>query len=586
MPIPLLFIGAAAAAASGVFGVGKTVKAGVDFADANSTNKSADETIESASSKIEKCRKNCGEALNSLGEQKVLVLNDSVKLFIQEFEKLKNVELKEFDEINVPSGLNEFHKMDLDRGELEELKKLQSVAASIAGGMASGTVVGAATAFGAFGAASTFATASTGTAIATLSGAAATNATLAFFGGGSLAAGGLGMAGGTLVLGGIIGGPALVALGFFVGAKASKNKEEAYDNLAKAKKYEKEMEEASALCKKIRKRANLFNRMLLSLNTMFEPKIYEMGEIIKLRGTDYREFSDDEKKSVDEALVLAGAIKLVLDTPLLDDDGNLTEDSGRLEKIISARLNSLENEKYVIHDKSDFQKNYGYNFTKVYKDGVFITGIKEFILGTVYTLNEKYFEELKEKLIGEYVSFSVLDEKDISVDAFSEKIYDYFEKLELKTSDSFVKLIEKYLADWNDLVENKILNESAPSEEDQPQIVTRAKKYYSHAMGIKETGTITIRQIADYSRIMMSLYMAIIKKRFTEIDDFDYSIQCLDLDRILKAMRQKKSSGFLMFGGGAKFDTSDRCSMDTGVFILTIILYYHIRSKYDDTMLV
>ena len=585
MPIPLLFIGAAAAA-SGMFGVGKTVKAGIDFADANSTNKSADEIIEGASSKIEKCRKNCGDAIKCLGEQKVLVLNDSIKSFIQEFEKLKNVELKKSDEINISSGLNEFHKMDLDLGEFEELKKLQSVAASIAEGVASGTIVGAATAFGALGAASTFATASTGTAIATLSGAAATNATLAFFGGGSLAAGGLGMAGGAMVLGGIIGAPALVALGFIVGAKASKNKAEAYTNLAKAKKYEEEMEVASALCKKIKKRANLFYRMLLSLNAMFEPKIYEMGEIVKHHGTDYREFSEDEKKTVDEAMALAGAIKLVLDTPLLDDDGNLTEDSGRIEKAISARLKSLGNEKLVFNDKGNFQKNYGHIFTKVYKDGVFITGIKEFIRGTVSTLSGKYFEKLKEKLIGEYISFSVLDENDISVDAFSEKLCDFYEKIEFKTSDSFLGLIKKYLSDWDDLVENKIKNESTPSEEGQPQLLTRAKKYYLHAIEIKESGKLTIRQIADYSKIMMSLYMAIIKKRFAEIDDFDCSIQCLDLDRILNAMRQKKSSGFLMFGGGAKFDTSDRYSMDTGVFILTIILYYHIRTKSDNTMLV
>ncbi|SFG90503.1 hypothetical protein SAMN04487988_11037 [Algoriphagus hitonicola] len=49
-----------------------------------------------------------------------------------------------------------------------------------------------------------FGTASTGTAISTLSGAAATNATLAWFGGGSLATGGAGIAGGTMVLGGIV----------------------------------------------------------------------------------------------------------------------------------------------------------------------------------------------------------------------------------------------------------------------------------------------------------------------------------------------------------------------------------------------
>ncbi|MDF5718281.1 MAG: hypothetical protein PUP93_31545 [Rhizonema sp. NSF051] len=45
--------------------------------------------------------------------------------------------------------------------------------------------------------------ASTGTAISTLSGAAATNAMLAWFGGGAIAAGGGGMALGAAVLGGI-----------------------------------------------------------------------------------------------------------------------------------------------------------------------------------------------------------------------------------------------------------------------------------------------------------------------------------------------------------------------------------------------
>ena len=66
----------------------------------------------------------------------------------------------------------------------------------------------------------TFASASTGTAISTLSGAAATNATLAFFGGGSLATGGLGMAGGMYVLGGLVAGPALMVMGMITEAKS------------------------------------------------------------------------------------------------------------------------------------------------------------------------------------------------------------------------------------------------------------------------------------------------------------------------------------------------------------------------------
>ncbi|NMT56681.1 hypothetical protein HKB02_03245, partial [Vibrio parahaemolyticus] len=70
-----------------------------------------------------------------------------------------------------------------------------------------GGVLGGTAAVGAWGLVSIIGSASTGTAIATLSGAAATNATLAWFGGGALAAGGAGMSGGMMVLGGIVAAP-------------------------------------------------------------------------------------------------------------------------------------------------------------------------------------------------------------------------------------------------------------------------------------------------------------------------------------------------------------------------------------------
>lgn len=72
-----------------------------------------------------------------------------------------------------------------------------------------------------------FGAASTGTAISSLSGAAATNATLAWLGGGSLAAGGGGMAAGSVVLGTITatttGVFALAAAGIVASAYYSKN---------------------------------------------------------------------------------------------------------------------------------------------------------------------------------------------------------------------------------------------------------------------------------------------------------------------------------------------------------------------------
>lgn len=77
-------------------------------------------------------------------------------------------------------------------------------------GAAAGALGSAAT----FGLVATFGAASTGTAIASLSGAAATNATLAWIGGGTLAAGGGGVAAGATIL---TGGTALIAIGVGAG---------------------------------------------------------------------------------------------------------------------------------------------------------------------------------------------------------------------------------------------------------------------------------------------------------------------------------------------------------------------------------
>ncbi|MFJ8746023.1 helix-turn-helix domain-containing protein [Embleya sp. NPDC127516] len=97
-----------------------------------------------------------------------------------------------------------------------------------AAGGAAGAAVGGAAAYGAFTAAAIFGTASTGTAISMLSGVAATNATLALLGGGTLAAGGAGMAGGVLLLTGMVAAPAaaLAAAGFYVVRQRRNKKEE------------------------------------------------------------------------------------------------------------------------------------------------------------------------------------------------------------------------------------------------------------------------------------------------------------------------------------------------------------------------
>ena len=335
MPIPFLFIGIGAGAAA--LGVGKSIKAGKDQKEANETNEEAKYIIENATKLANSSRTESGKAVTDLGQQKIFILNNSMKPFIESFEKLHNVELTN------SIGLDELQKFKIDKQSMKELKEMSTMASSLLGGAASGAALGAITAFGAYGGAMTFgACATTGTAIASLSGAAATNATLAFLGGGALSVGGLGIAGGTAVLGGLVAGPALAVMGFIVGAKASANKDAAYSNLAKAKEYREQMKMVRTLCSGIRMRATMFERLLIKLNTIFEPLIYSLDQIISENGTDYSIFTPDQKATVGACLSIAGAVKAVLDTPILTEDGQLTEESAAImsptQKVIDAHV--------------------------------------------------------------------------------------------------------------------------------------------------------------------------------------------------------------------------------------------------------
>ena len=319
MPLPLLFIGLGAVTAAA--GVGKTVKAGMDNSQAKEITERANGRIEDSSKRLDTTRKQCGNALECLGKEKIAVLNTSVKEFLEAFEKLKNVDFAD------SQGLNELNNLHIDSNVFSDLREMEGFATSLAGGTMAGAAGGAFAAFGAYSAATTFATASTGTAIASLSGAAATNATLAFFGGGSLAAGGLGIAGGTAVLGGLVAGPALLVMGFVTGAKASKNLDNAYANKAKAEEICEQLKTATDQCIAIRRRTYMLYTLLARLDTYFLPLVYQLEEVINKEGTDYSIFTSKAKNAVAAAVSMAATVKAVLDTAILTEERDLTQES-------------------------------------------------------------------------------------------------------------------------------------------------------------------------------------------------------------------------------------------------------------------
>lgn len=322
MPLPLLFIGIAAA--TGLAGAGKTVKAVVDNTNANKINTAANEGVDNARKRLEQQRGAVAQSLEKLGEEKLQILAGTVTSFVSAFEKIKNIDFTS------SVGLEELEKLHIDQKDFEELKELGNFAIQVAGGVTAGAAGGALTAIGAYGAAQTFAAASTGTAIASLSGAAATNATLAFFGGGSLAAGGLGMAGGMMVLGGLVAGPAPLVMGLITGAKSQEKLDQALINKAQAEEIMEALHVASDQCSAIRRRAYLFYSLLAHLDTYLLPLVWQMEDIIAKEGTDYRTYSPESKKVIMAAASNAGSVKAVLDVPILTDDGSLTEQSGEI----------------------------------------------------------------------------------------------------------------------------------------------------------------------------------------------------------------------------------------------------------------
>lgn len=121
--------------------------------------------------------------------------------------------------------------LDMNRAEFGKTTSLANVDRIIADysssvSVATGAGAGAAMAAGSWSLVALIGSASTGTAISTLSGVAATNATLAWFGGGALAAGGAGMAGGTLVLGGVALAPVVAVAAWQARSKTKEIKQE------------------------------------------------------------------------------------------------------------------------------------------------------------------------------------------------------------------------------------------------------------------------------------------------------------------------------------------------------------------------
>ncbi|MEH2262078.1 hypothetical protein [Nostoc sp.] len=169
---------------------------------------------------------------------------------------------------------------------------------------------------GAMSLATSVGVASTGTLIGGLSGAAAWNATLAWLGGGSLAAGGGGMALGSLVLGGITVGPAVLIGGFVLAGEGEKA-------LAKAWEYNAEVNTAIVKIEAAKDFMQQVKRRITELQGVFEclnkSAILGLEELESLPSFN----KNRDASKFQKVALFVKALAEIMKTPVLDNEGQL-----------------------------------------------------------------------------------------------------------------------------------------------------------------------------------------------------------------------------------------------------------------------
>jgi len=322
MPIPFIIGGIALAA--GAAGVKKGLDAKRDMEEANAVNQTSHDIAKEAENFIAMAKGKTNEAITELGQEKIRLLTTSINDFVINFEKIRNINLKE------SIGIDELKNFNPTSQGFKQLKEASFEAKQIAINGLAAIGSGALLAYGTYsvvmgGLGGLLVTATTGTALTSLVGVAATNATLAWLGGGALAAGGFGMAGGMVVLGGIVAGPALAIGGAIFASQAKVALNDSYSNYDKAKAFKSQARNIGIALKAICIRANQLTDLLQHLDKYFVNQVESMKKTINMKGTNWQDYSKNEQVDIYKCVQLAQTIKTILDTSLLKQDGQLDE---------------------------------------------------------------------------------------------------------------------------------------------------------------------------------------------------------------------------------------------------------------------
>ena len=344
MPLPLipLILGGASLIA-GALGLGGTLSGKEKIEKAKRRIEDAKAKYERKERELEREHKKATAVLDDLGKSR-LEIRESFKRFADAFEKIQN-------RPEIIQGREEHFSFSTDN--LRDIKQ-DSVSAweillGLTGSAVAGGAAGGAAATVTFGLVGLFGTASTGTAIGSLTGAAATKATLAWLGGGALSAGGWGMAAGTAVLGGLILGPAVFAIGWMTDSKGDEALEKAREAEREVEKAVRKINKAVSFLRNLSELASALLDELKITHALYEQKVTLFEQLVE-RCDDWNRFSEDDKVLLDNNIMLVKLLSEMTKVDLLKKD----DDTGEL-LMESSALRNDEVEK-VVKNSSDYRE--------------------------------------------------------------------------------------------------------------------------------------------------------------------------------------------------------------------------------------
>lgn len=207
----------------------------------------------------------------------------------------------------------------------------------------------------------------------------------------------------------------------------------------------------------------------------------------------------------------------------------------------------------------------------------------DFVRETICDLDQPVFEELKQLLLPEYITFSIIDYENVTEEILAEKIFDYFCILEIKTRKSFDKYVEIYLNNLNTIVGPYIAKTPQARKGDEvPPVVPRSRKFYERAIEIKSVKNPSITELIDYTRIMMCLYTAAVNNEGKPVENFEYAASCLDPKIILESLRSGIIKAKIPHYNKKRFDIKEQYSSDVCTLIILILSLCSIVNRFSE----